>query len=63
MDVTAYRFSESVSQREFAPHLSPQTWAIVVAGGDGVRLRPLVRRLFALASVLHEAPPAAPQVH
>jgi mannose-1-phosphate guanylyltransferase len=25
---------------------TPQTWAVVLAGGDGVRLRPLVRRLF-----------------
>ena len=31
---------------EFASHFAPQTWAIVLAGGDGVRLRPLVRRLF-----------------
>jgi mannose-1-phosphate guanylyltransferase len=29
----------------------PQTWAVVLAGGDGVRLRPLVRQLFG-----HERP-------
>jgi mannose-1-phosphate guanylyltransferase len=27
-------------------HPVPPTWAVVLAGGDGVRLRPLVRRLF-----------------
>jgi mannose-1-phosphate guanylyltransferase len=46
MDATALLVSESFSQPDYAPHLSPQTWAIVLAGGDGVRLRPLVRRLF-----------------
>ena len=45
MDSTDLLFSESFSQPEFAPHFSPQTWAIVLAGGDGVRLRPLVRQL------------------
>lgn len=30
---------------------APQTWAVVLAGGDGVRLRPLVRQLFG-----HERP-------
>jgi len=31
---------------EPARDLAPQRWAIVLAGGDGFRLRPLVRRLF-----------------
>jgi mannose-1-phosphate guanylyltransferase len=36
----------ALPEPEFARHGSPQSWAVVLAGGDGVRLRPLVRRLF-----------------
>jgi mannose-1-phosphate guanylyltransferase len=46
MDANTPLLSESFSQPEFARHFSPQTWAIVLAGGDGVRLRRLVRGLF-----------------
>ena len=46
MHATTLEVSSALPQPEFARHGSPQTWAVVLAGGDGVRLRPLVRRLF-----------------
>ena len=33
-------------QQAVRPALTPKTWAVVLAGGEGGRLRPLVRRLF-----------------
>jgi mannose-1-phosphate guanylyltransferase len=33
-------------QQAVRPALTPKTWAVVLAGGEGCRLRPLVRRLF-----------------
>lgn len=47
MNLTAAALAlESLPTDEFAAPASPQTWAVVLAGGEGVRLRPLVRRLF-----------------
>lgn len=46
MNATMLDVNSALPQPEFARHGSPQAWAVVLAGGDGVRLRPLVRRLF-----------------
>lgn len=37
---------EPLPDADFAASRPPQTWAVVLAGGEGRRLRPLVRRLF-----------------
>jgi mannose-1-phosphate guanylyltransferase len=34
------------AQQDVQPARAPRTWAVVLAGGEGWRLRPLVRRLF-----------------
>ena len=33
------------TERETQPHGTGSLWAVVLAGGEGVRLRPLVRRM------------------
>src|ERR1044071_6116704 len=33
-------------EREMEPSVSGSLWAVVLAGGEGVRLRPLVRHLY-----------------
>ena len=33
-------------QHQETPQGTGSTWAVVLAGGEGVRLRPLVRRVF-----------------
>jgi mannose-1-phosphate guanylyltransferase len=51
MNLTAALALEPAPSAEPFYHRTPQTWAVVLAGGDGVRLRPLVRQLFG-----HERP-------
>lgn len=46
MTATSALASAPLPQPQLAFHRLPQTWAIILAGGDGVRLRPLTRRLF-----------------
>jgi hypothetical protein len=46
MNATMLDVNSALAQPEFARHGSAETSAVVLAGRDGVRLRPLVRRLF-----------------
>lgn len=47
MDTTTGAISQRVGSREEVPGAGVRSpWAVVLAGGEGVRLRPLTRRLF-----------------
>src|SRR5688572_11736571 len=46
MNLSAALALEPLPIPEYAAHPSPRTWAVVLAGGEGLRMRPLVRRLF-----------------